>query len=101
MKCIICGEPVEQWPGGGGYGHNPDPVSSIEAAARISAVIQNHPVGAEVTPDEVDLVTGIVAQAIEGRACNWCNENVVIPVRLRRAGSTAAATAYPSIVKDA
>lgn len=26
VKCVICDGPVEPWPGGGGYGHNPEPV---------------------------------------------------------------------------
>jgi hypothetical protein len=52
-KCIICGNQVEAWPGGGGYGHNPDPV-----AMRFN-------------------------KDGSAKACNWCNEHVVIPVRLR------------------
>lgn len=27
-QCVLCGEPVEPWPGGGGYGHNPDPLAT-------------------------------------------------------------------------
>lgn len=30
-KCSICGAPVEAWPGGGGYGHNPEPVVPFES----------------------------------------------------------------------
>jgi len=50
-KCCICDSPVEPWPNGNGFGHNPAP-----------------------------LCMG------GGRACNWCNENVVIPVRIHIAG---------------
>ena len=49
-SCSICGGPVEPWPGGKGYGHNPWPAR----------------------PN------------IEDRCCDWCNNAVVIPVRLKR-----------------
>lgn len=58
VLCILCQHPVEPWPGGDGFGNNPDPLRSVEDNDRDS----------------------------EGRACRWCNENIIIPVRLRRTG---------------
>lgn len=29
-RCSLCGGPVEAWPGGYGYGHNPEPLKPIE-----------------------------------------------------------------------
>jgi hypothetical protein len=29
--CSLCGGEVEEWPGGGGYGNNPEPLAPIEA----------------------------------------------------------------------
>lgn len=60
--CIICLDPVEPWPGDAeakpvGYGHNPEPWPVDEDAPWYTQ-----------------------------RACNWCNENIVLPVRFRRAG---------------
>ena len=26
MRCCLCGDDIEEWPGGGSYGHNPDPL---------------------------------------------------------------------------
>jgi hypothetical protein len=57
-KCILCHQPVEPWPGGGGFGHNPDPLRSVEDSAKDT----------------------------KGRACNSCQEHHILPVRLRRAG---------------
>jgi hypothetical protein len=28
-KCVFCGEPCEEWPGGHGYGNNPEPLASF------------------------------------------------------------------------
>lgn len=59
MDCIICGGPVEEWPGGNGYGSNPDPWPSLTAARVLR----------EKADDEY-------------RCCQTCNANVVIPLRL-------------------
>ena len=53
VKCCICGAEVEPWPG--------DTVSGL-------------PFGYGHNPAPVK---------DDGRACNWCNANVIIPVRLR------------------
>lgn len=52
-ECCICGSDCESWPGGSGYGNNPEPVP--------------------IRPDS------------SGRCCRWCNEHIVIPLRLRMA----------------
>jgi hypothetical protein len=57
MDCIICGNPVEPWPGGGGYGNSPAPWPNM-AAARL------------------------MMDADEYRCCDTCNATVVIPLRL-------------------
>lgn len=49
VYCCICNGIVEPWPGGYGWGHNPEPVKSSD----------------------------------DGRACNWCNNNVILAVRIR------------------
>lgn len=56
MKCVICNGEVEAWPGGHGFGNNPDPWP-------------RSPRGGDI-PDE------------EFRCCKWCNENIVILMRL-------------------
>ena len=48
--CVLCGGPVEAWPGGGGYGANPEPLAS------------------------------------EGRACKRCDNEKVIPARMKELG---------------
>lgn len=63
MKCIICGTALSQWPGGGGYGNNPDPWPSPQAARVL----------AEKANDDY-------------RCCETCNSTVVIPMRLAMLG---------------
>lgn len=59
MDCVICKREVEAWPGGGGYGHNPAPWPLSPSSKDEDAF----------------------------RCCNWCNENIVIPLRMRMAGA--------------
>jgi len=75
--CAICRRPVEEWDGGGGYGHNPDPVGGTSVLYAIKSVLDT---------DQAHLVSDLVTTALDERACNWCNQTVVIPVRLRMAG---------------
>ena len=59
MNCIICGNPAEVWPGGSGYGNNPDPWPT--------------PTAAKVLIDKANE---------QYRCCNDCNALVVIPLRI-------------------
>jgi hypothetical protein len=88
-KCCICNAPLDPWPGGGGFGHNPDPVIGMEALVAIANM-----------KADFDYAPKMAMTALDGgRCCDWCNNNVVIPVRLARAGNRQLATAYPSATR--
>lgn len=57
MECVICGTEMEPWPGGSGYGNNPDPWPTPQAAA-------------------------IMYDSERYRCCDDCNALYVIPLRL-------------------
>jgi hypothetical protein len=96
MKCFICGSAVEPWAGGGGYGNNPAPVANLALDLLDAATDQLKRFADDAAVRNViDLIDDMPL-----RACRWCNENVVIPVRLKSAGQPGLATAYPSIVKQ-
>ena len=59
--CVICGKPTEAWPGGDGYGNNPEPWPTDTTARLLT----------EQAPDRY-------------RCCNTCNTNSVIPLRIAR-----------------
>lgn len=54
-ECVLCRHPVEAWPGTGNGGYGHNPDPFWRG------------------PSD------------SGRACNWCNEHLVIPARLRLA----------------
>jgi hypothetical protein len=61
MKCVICHGEVEEWPGGGGFGNNPDPWprdDMLRERIRMNVGDDNF------------------------RCCRWCNQNIIVPLRL-------------------
>jgi hypothetical protein len=57
--CVICGQEMKPWPGGNGYGNNPDPWPSPTVARLLI----------EHAEDQY-------------RCCDTCNDTVVIPMRM-------------------
>jgi len=77
--CIICGEPVEKWPGeGSGWGNNPDPWPVNRHLVRIlrEMITDQHLL------DNITNRYGDPDDEWSFRCCRNCNDQVVIPLRI-------------------